>query len=156
MASTWTLDIAIAPEAALARVGAGINLRKKRAFGIFKLQNEYVGVVGHGEFEIWERQQRAVHAVGSVRARRGGSRIDVRFGIGRRTPVLIAVFFVLYATVALGFSRLDPEPAVSVGEVAVGAVGAAILAAIFGASAARQRADLQGFIERLFADVARI
>jgi hypothetical protein len=156
MASTWTLDIAIAPEAALALVNVAINRPKKRAFGIFKLQNEYVGVVGNAQFEIWERQKRAVHALGSISARRGGSRLEIRFGIGRRTPALIAVFFVLYATVALGFSRLEPEPAVSVSEVAVAAVGAAILAAIFAASAARQRADLEGFIQRLFADVPRI
>jgi hypothetical protein len=156
MTSDWSRDIAIAPEAALARITIAINRPKKRAFGIFKLQNEYVGVVGHAEFEIWERQKRAVHALGSIRGRRGGSRIEVRFGIGKRTLALVAVFFVLYAAVALGISRLDPEPAVTTAELVVAAVGAAILAAIFAASAAQQRADLQGFIERLFADVPRI
>jgi len=156
MASAWTLDIAIAPEAALARVNVAINRPKKRAFGIFKLQNEYVGVVGSGEFEIWERQKRAVHALGSVRGRRGGSRLDVRFGVGKRTPALIAVFFVIYAAVAIGISRLEPDPAITVAELAVAAVGAAILVAIFATSAARQRADLATFIDRLFADVPRI
>jgi len=156
MAHDWSLDVAIAPEAALARITAAINRPKKRAFGIFKIQNEYIGVVGSGEFEIWERQQRAVHALGSVRGRRGGSRLEVRYGVGRRTPALIVVFFVLYAAVALGISRLGPEPAVTAAELMVAAVGAAILAAIFAASAARQRADLQAFIERLFADVPRI
>jgi hypothetical protein len=151
----WSLDVAIAPEAALARITGAINRPKKRAFGIFKLQNEYVGVVGVGEFEIWERQQRAIHALGSIRARRGGSRLDVRFGIGRRTPVLIAVFFVLYATVALGIATLPPGPDATAAELAVAAVGAAILATMFAAAAARQRSELTAFIERLFADVPR-
>jgi hypothetical protein len=151
----WSTDTSLAPEAALARVNLAINRPRKRAFGVFKLQNEYVGVVGPQEFEIWERQKRAVHALGSVRAQRGGSRIDVRFGIGRRTPFLVGTFFVLYAAVALGISRLDPEPVVTAGEIAVALIGAAILAGIFAAGAARQRAELQAFIERLFADLPR-
>ena len=155
MSGQWSLDVAIAPEAALARISGAINRPKKRAFGIFKLQNEYVGVVGDSEFEIWERQQRAVHALGAIRARRGGSRLDIRFGIGKRTPVLIAAFFVLYAAVALGIATLDPEPGVTAAELAVAAVGAAILAAMFVAAAARQRSELTAFIERLFADVPR-
>lgn len=156
MVPDWALDVAIAPEGALARVTAAINRPKKRAFGIFKNQNEYVGVVGSDEFEIWERQQRAVHALGSIRGRHGGSRLEVRFGVGRRTPVLIVVFFVLYTAAALGISQLGPEPDLSAAEFAVAAAGAAMLAALFAVSASRQRADLQAFIERLFADLPRI
>lgn len=149
----WSRDLAIAPDAALARINLAINRPKKRAFGVFKLQNEYVGVVTTDAFEIWERQRRAVHAVGSVRGQRGGTRLEVRYGIGKRTPALIAVFFVLYVAVALGLSRLEPEPAISVSELVAALVGAASLAAIFAVSAGRQRADLQAFIDRLFADV---
>ena len=156
MAPDWTLDVGIAPEAALARVAAAINRPRKRAFGVFKNQNEYVGVVTTGEFEIWERQQRAVHALGSIRGRHGGSRLEVRFGVGRRTPVLIVVFFVLYTAAALGISRLSPDPDLSAGEFAVAVAGAVMLATIFALFAGRQRADLQAFIERLFADLPRI
>jgi hypothetical protein len=151
----WTQNFAIAPEAALARINLAINRPKKRAFGIFKLQDEYIGVVTTDAFEIWERQRRAVHALGSVRAHRGGTRIEVRYGIGKRTPLLLAVFFLLYGAVALGISRLEPEPAVTLPELAVAAVGAGIVAVIFAASASRQRAGLQAFIERLFAEVPR-
>ena len=155
MAPDWALDLTIAPDAALARVAAAINRPRRRAFGIFKNQSEYVGVVTTGEFEIWERQQRAVHALGSIRGRRGGSRLEVRFGVGRRTPVLIVVFFVLYTAAALGISRLSPDPDLSAGEFAVAVAGAVMLAALFAAFAGRQRAELQAFIEGLFADLPR-
>jgi hypothetical protein len=149
----WSRDLAIAPDAALARINLAINRPKKRAFGIFKLHDEFIGVVTTDAFEIWERQRRAVHALGSVRGQRGGARLEVRYGMGKRTPMLVAVFFVLYTAVAVGISRLEPEPAISAGEITVAFAGAAALAAIFVASAARQRANLQGFIQRLFDDV---
>ena len=153
MSSDWSIEVAIAPEAALARIALAINRPKKRAFGIFKLQNEYVGVVGDREFEIWERQKRAVHALGSVQARPGGARLDIRYVMGKRTPVLVAVFFVLYAAAAFGFSQLDPDPAITAAEIVVAFIGAAIMAGIFAAGAAQQRAELKAFIERLFADL---
>lgn len=153
MAPDWVLDLGIAPDAALMRITGAINRPKKRAFGIFKNENEYVGVVASGEFEIWERQQRAVHALGSISGRPGGSRLEVRFGVGRRTPVLIVLFFVLYTAAALGISQLGQDPTLSAAEFAVAAAGAAMLAALFAAAAIRQRADLRAFIEGTFADL---
>ena len=155
VSAAWSLEIPLPPDAALARITLAINRPKKRAFGIFKLQNEYVGVVGDREFEIWERQKRAVHALGSVHSRQGGARLAVRYVVGKRTPVLVAVFFVLYAAAAFGFSQLDPEPAITSAEIAVAFIGGAVLAGIFAAGAAQQRAELQAFIERLFADLPK-
>jgi hypothetical protein len=151
MEPDWTLDVRIAPERALARLSGAINRRKKRLFGLFKIENEYVGVVKDDRFEIWERNQRAVHAVGRVRARRNGSRIEVRFAIPPPTRVLIAVFFALYGLVATGLAiRSEALPA---DKVLVAFGGALSLMVIFTVSAMRQRANIRSFVERLFGDL---
>jgi hypothetical protein len=156
VAPDWSVDLGIAPEAAAARLSAAINKRKKRAFGVLKTENEYVGFVGDPEFEIWERQKRAIHAVGQIRGRRGGTHIDVSFVIPLRTRILIVVFFVLYALAALGIALQPPQADVSLAELAVAGVGAVVLAVIFGIAALGQRADLRAFIERTYAEVSRI
>ena len=73
-----------------------------------------------------------------------------------RTRVLIAVFFGLYAVVAIGIALRPPDAVVTVEELLVAIVGAAILAVIFSAAARRQRADLRAFLESVFTDVPRI
>ena len=150
------LEVAIAPAAALTRVSGAINRKRQRAFGIFKTQNEYLGHVGDGGFEIWERQQRAVHAFGSVVGQRGGTRIEVSFGLPMRTRALIAIFFGLYFVVAIGIALRPPETIVSIEELFVAIAGAAILAVIFIAAARRQRADLHTFVEQVFTDLPRL
>ena len=150
------LDLAIAPAAALTRVSSAINRKRQRAFGIFKTQNEYVGRVRDGDFEVWERQQRAVHAVGTVRDRRGGSHIEVRFLIPTRTRVLTAVFFALYAVVAVGLAFRSPQDTVTTEKALAAGGGALALIAIFAVAAVRQRHDLRGFVNGLFGDVPRI
>ena len=62
----FVLEVAIAPAAALTRISGLINRKRQRVLGILKTQNEYVGHVGDRGFEIWERQQRAVHAFGRL------------------------------------------------------------------------------------------
>ena len=152
MPPDWTLDVTIAPDAALARVSSAINLPRKRVFGVFKTQREFVGVVGDGEFEIWERGQRAVHGIGLVRGRHGGSRVELRFRIAPRTQAMIGLFFVLYVVVAVGIAQQPPEALVSAQEAAAIIIGAAVLTVIFATGAWRQRADLRVLIENLFAD----
>lgn len=156
MPHDWSLELAIAPDGAIQRIAAAINLPKKRAFGIFKTNDEYIGFVREDMFEIWERQGRAIHAFGHVRGRRGGSRIEVGLRLPERTKVLIAVFFALYVVVSAGIATQPPALDVSLEDVAIALVGAAVLVAIFAASAAQQRAHLRGFLERVFADVKRI
>jgi len=150
------LEVAIAPEGALARVSQAINRPKRRSLGIFKMENEFVGVVADGGFEIWERGQRAVHARAQVRARRGGTRIELRFLLPVYTRVLVVLFFVLYAAVAAGIALLPPDRSLSIDELLLTAAGASVLAAIFRIAARRQRADLRTFVESLFKDVPRI
>jgi hypothetical protein len=155
VAADWTVDVGIAPAGVLARVAAGINQRPRRALGFLKTQNEYVGVIGDDGFEIWERQQRAVHALGVIRARAGGCRIELRFILPARTRVLLVLFFVLYVVVAAGIALRDPEPVLSAAELVTAAAGAAALGLLFTVGATRQRADLRAFFERLFGDVPR-
>jgi hypothetical protein len=156
MTPTMSLDVAAAPQGALTRISAGINRKPKRLLGVLKVENEYIGYVRGDEFEIWERRQRAVHAVGTVRARPGGSRIEVRFVLPMRTRVLTAVFFVMYAAVSAGLALGSSNDAALVEKLLVAALGAVALSVIFGAAAIRQRSDLRGFVERLFGEVPRI
>ena len=150
------LEVAIAPDAALVRISRAINRRSKRVLGVLKTESEYVGVVSGSSFEIWERQQRAVHAVGRVTSRRGGSRIELRLVIPLRTRALILVFFALYGVVAVGIAVQPPDPDVSAGDLVIALLGAAALIGIFAVSARRQRAELRGFVDRLFSDLPRI
>jgi len=156
MAHDALFDLAIAPEGALQRIASAINRPKKRAFGVLKTENEYVGFVLDDGFEIWERSGRAIHARGSVRARRGGTRVEVHFAPPRFTQVLVGLFFVLYALAAAGIATQPPGTDVSAVEILIALAGAGVLAAIFAAGAARQRADLSGFLERTFSEVLRL
>jgi hypothetical protein len=152
----WSLDLAMAPEGATGRIAANINKRGKRAFGVLKTANEYVGVVRANEFEVWEKQTRAIHARGKILPRQRGSHLEVQFIVPRVTRVLLGVFFVLYVLVALGIATQPPDPSISPEEVAVAAGGAVVLIGIFLASARSQRADLRSLLERIFEDVAKI
>jgi hypothetical protein len=156
MPEDWSLDVAIAPSGAIAKIGSSINRPKKRAFGVLKTENEYVGFTRDDTFEIWERQGRAIHGIGTIRGRRGGSRVEVRLVLPRFTKLLIGLFFVLYVLVALGIATQSPGTDISVEEVAVAVGGGVVLAAIFRAGAARQRADLRRFLEQTFSEVPRL
>jgi hypothetical protein len=155
MTRDLSFDLATAPQGALTRISAGINRRPKRLLGVLKIDNEYVGYVHADRFEIWERRQRAVHAVGTVLARSGGSHIEVRFILPMRTRVLGVLFFALYAVVAVGLA-LRSEGAITTPEIFAAVGGAVVLGVIFVLAAARQRSDLKTFVERIFGDVPRI
>jgi hypothetical protein len=152
----FVLDIPIAPESALARLSASINRPRKRLLGVLKTENEYVGDVRDEVFEIWERRQRAVRLRGRVRARAGGTRIELRFVLPMRTRTLIVLFFGLYFVVAIGIATQPPETALSAEEMLIAVAGAVVLAVIFLAAAEWQRRDLRAFVEGLFTDVTRL
>ena len=156
MTPDLSLDVAVAPEAALARISSGINKRSKRLLGVLKVENEYIGYVLGDRFEVWERRQRAVHAVGNVRSRRGGTHVEVRFLVPARTRFLVGLFFVLYAFVVAGLAVRSPGDALTVQELVAALAGAIAVGVIFVAAAFKQGSDLRGFVERLFVDVARI
>jgi hypothetical protein len=156
MAPDWLLDVGVAPEAALARLEAAINERPKRAFGVLKTQNEFIGAIAQDRFEVWERRQRAVHAVGLARPKRGGTRIEANFVIPPLTRGLLVVFFVLYVVVVVGITSQPPDPGLSAQELVIAAMGAAVTAALFYGAARRQRADLAGFLETVFKEGRRL
>ena len=156
MPHDWSVDIAIAPEGALQKVAAAINRPKKRAFGVLKTENEFVGFIREDTFEIWERQGRAIHGRGVVRGRRGGSRVEVRLMVPRWTRVLVGLFFALYVLVAAGIATQPPRMEISADEIAIALAGAALLAAVFAAGAAQQRANLRRFLERTFSEAPRL
>jgi hypothetical protein len=153
MTPTWSCDLAIAPQGALERIATRINRRGRRAFGVLKTANEYVGYVGQRDFEIWERQKRAIHAKGHVAPVRGGARLEVEFVLPTRTRVLTVVFYALYALAALGIATQQPDSAVSLSEIAISLGGAMLVTGVFALGAKSQRTDLRAFLEGLFADV---
>ena len=57
---------------------------------------------------------------------------------------------------AAGIAMLPPEVDISAPEIAVAFAGAALLAAIFVAAAAKQRADLRRLLDGTFKDVPRL
>jgi hypothetical protein len=151
-----SFDLAIAPEGARQLVAAAINRPKKRAFGVLKTENEYVGFLRDDVFEIWERQGRAIHLLGTIRGRRGGSRVEIRLVLPRFRKILVGLFFALYVLVAAGIATQPPGVDISAPELAITLVGALLLAAIFAAGAAKQRADLRRFLDGTFKDVPRL
>ena len=155
MSADWSTNVAIAPDRALHRLAAAINQRPKRAFGVLKVQKEFVGAVAGDQFEIWERSQRAVHAVGRVQPHGGGTRIEMRFLFPAITKVLIVVFFALYAVAAAGFAASGPGATETPAAVIIGSGGAVVLVILFTSAARQQRAELRAFVERVFGDVSR-
>jgi hypothetical protein len=149
VASDLSLDVRIAPEGAAARMSSAINRPKRRAFGVFKMESEFVGVCADHGFEVWERQRRAVRAVGAFRSRKGGTRIEVRFVVPPRTRVLIALFFALYAVASLAM-LLRPDPPADVARVSAAVLGGLVVAIFFFAAARSQREDLRRFVERVY------
>ena len=156
MSSDWSLDVAIAPAGAMAQIASAINRPKKRAFGVLKTENEFIGFIRDDTFEIWERQKRAIHGRGTIHGLRGGSRIEMQLAPRGPTKALVVTFFALYALVAAGIATLPPRPDIGIEEVAIALGGAVLLAVIFGAGAAQQRADLQRFLEQTFTEVPRL
>ena len=150
MAPDWLVDVGVAPEAALARLEAALNQRPRRAFGVLKTQNEFIGAIAQDRFEVWERRQRAVHAVGIARRRRGGTRIEANFVIPPLTRGLLVAFVVLYVVVVAGIVSQPPDSALSAEELVIAASGALVTGALFYGAARRQRADLAGFLETAF------
>ena len=147
----WSTDLDVAPEASLARLRAAINLPRKRLFGLLKTRPEFLGWVDGSEFEIWERQDRAVHAFGEIRPRRGGGTVRLRFALPLRTKILVALFFVLYGAAGLEVgNRGEVWP--SAATVLLVAVGALVIAAIFTIAARHQRDQLRAFVERVLTE----
>ena len=141
----WTIEVALAPAAAIDRIASSINLPRKRLFGVVKTRAEYVGVIDGESFEVWVRRDRAVHAFGEARAARGGTRVDATFRLSPVSRGALVVFFPLYLLGAAGLATLDGP--VSTIDVLVAAGGLATMIVFFVDADRRQRRALRQFLD---------
>jgi hypothetical protein len=146
----YVRDVAIAPETLASRLRAAINVRPKRALGVLKVHSEWVGIVAGTEFAVWERQQHATRATGKIRARRGGSRVQARIEVTRRTRILLAVFFALFVVGSLGMLSLEEGLGTGPTGLSVAAFGGFVMVTLFWSTSLRQRAALKAFLNEVF------
>ena len=146
----YVREVAIAPEALVGRLQAAIAARPRRALGVLKVHAEWMGVVAGKEFTVWERQQHATVATGTIRGRRGGSRIEAHIRLRRRTWVLMCVFFVLFVAASIGLLSRQEGLGMSPGGFTVAALGAFVTLTLFWSGSLRQRAALKAFRNEVF------
>ena len=92
-----------------------------------------------------------MHAVGRVRAVRGGSRLEARFVVTPRTRLLLMLFFPLYVLAAFGIAAQGVH-GISLTSLGAAIVGALVLAAIFALAARTQRDQLRQFLDKMFVE----
>ena len=144
------MEVPLAPEALASRLRGRLNQRPKRALGILKVSSEWIGVVHGNEFAVWERRQHAMRAQGRIRGVRGGSRVEARIALTRRSAVMMAVFFVLFFAGAVGILSQPEGLGISPATLVI-----AVLAGIgtllgFWIGSLRQRAALRAFLADVF------
>lgn len=146
----YVRDVAVAPEALVGRLRAALDVHPKRALGVLKVHAEWAGAVSAKGFTVWEKQQHATVATGTIRGRRGGSRVEAHIGLRRRSWVLIIVFFVLF--VAASFGLLSRQEGMGMGPsgFSVAALGGLVTLSLFWSGALRQRAALKRFLNEVF------
>ena len=146
----YVRDVAVAPEALVGRLQAAIVVRPRRALGVLKVHAEWTGLVAGKEFTVWEKQQHATVATGSIRGRRGGSRVEAHIRLRRRTWVLMIVFFVLFVLASIGL--LSRQEGLGMGPTGftVAALGAFVTLTLFWSGSLRQRAALKAFLNEVF------
>ncbi|MGH2376917.1 MAG: hypothetical protein ACRDGT_00385 [Candidatus Limnocylindria bacterium] len=152
IAEDLVIEVPVAPEALASRLRSRLNQRPKRALGILKVSDEWIGVVHGNEFAVWERRQHAMRAQGRIRAVRGGSRVEARISLTRRSAVLMVVFFALFAVGAVGI--LSRPEGLGISPATLVLVGLAVLGTllVFWVGSLRQRAALRAFLADVFRD----
>jgi hypothetical protein len=144
------LEVPVAPEALASRLRARLAQRPKRAFGLLKVSDHWIGFVQGNEFAVWERQKHAIRAEGRIRGVRGGSRVEVRIALTRRSTVLIVVFFALFAVAAVGVLSSPEGLGISPGTLTLAVVAGLATLAVFWAGSLQQRAALRRFLADVF------
>ena len=145
------LDLDIAPKDARQRLVAAINRKPRRMLGVLKVENEFVGVVESGEFEIWERRQHAVHVHGRIDRSPVGSRIGASFSLTPRARILLVIFFALYVLLGAGIISRVPDATSPIPPWIALMAGGLALAGLFLVGARRQRHALERFVTATFA-----
>lgn len=146
------LDVPVAPEALASRLRGRINQRPKRAFGVLKVSDEWIGVVQGTTFAVWERRQHAMRAQGRIRGQRGGSRIEARIALTRRSAVLMIVFFALFGVAALAILSRPEGLGISPATIVLAFVAGLATLVVFWIGSLRQRAALRRFLTSVFAE----
>lgn len=147
----YVIDVLAAPEALSERLRAAINTRPRRVLGVFKVRSEWIGAVAGNEFVVWEKQGHATRASGRIRGRRGGSRVEARISVTRRTRVLGVIFFALFAVAAGGLLAREEGLGGDPAGVVVAVAGGVATLVFFWSAALRQRAALRRFLSDVFA-----
>lgn len=143
----YAREVAAAPEAVEATLRGAINRPARRALGVLKVSDEWVGAVAAKEFVVWERRGHATRAHGRIRGRRGGTRVEVEIAVTRRTYVLTVILFALFAVASWGLLAREEGMGFTPGGIAVAVAGGLVTLAFFWTSSLRQAAALRRFLD---------
>jgi hypothetical protein len=147
---SYVREIDTAPEALTNRLRTRLNEQPRRLFGVVKTRPEFVGLVAANEFVVWERRQFATRAVGKVRGRRGGSRVEARIALTRRARFLSIAFFVLFLVVSIGMLVREDGLGLGPAGLSVLGIGIALAVGLFYSNTLGQRAALRRFLDAVF------
>jgi hypothetical protein len=146
IAEDLVIEVPVAPEAVASRLQSRLNQRPKRAFGVLKISDEWIGVVHGDRFAVWERRQHAMRAEGRIRRVRGGSRVEARIALTRRSAVMMVVFFVLFALGAVGILSQPQGLGISPATLVLAVLAGFGTLLVFWVGSLRQRAALHAFL----------
>lgn len=150
IAEDLVMDVPIAPEALANRLRARLNQRPKRVLGVLKVSDEWIGVVHGNQFAVWERRQHAMRAEGRIRGVRGGSRVEARIALTRRSSLMMVIFFVLFAVGAVGILSQPEGLGISPATLVLAVLAGFGTLLVFYVGSLRQRAALRAFLADAF------
>jgi hypothetical protein len=101
---------------------------------------------------VWERRQHATRAEGRIRRVRGGSRVEARIALTRRSAVMMVVFFVLFAVGAVGILSQPQGLGISPATLVLAVLAGFGTLLVFWVGSLRQRAALRAFLGDVFRD----
>jgi hypothetical protein len=151
----YVRDVPVAPEALASRLRSAVNVQPKRLLGVLKVHAEWIGIVAGMEFVVWEKRQHATRAVGRIRPRRGGSRVEARIAVTRRTWVLMGVFFALFVVASIGLLSRQDGLGLGPTGLTVAALGGFVMLTLFWSASLRQRAALKAFLNEVLGAAER-
>lgn len=150
IAEDLVIEAPLAPEALASRLRGRLDQKPKRAFGVLKVTDEWIGSVNGNEFTVWERRQHAMRARGRIRGVRGGSRVEARIALERRSAVMLTLFLALFAVGAIGILTQPRGLGVSPATLALAVIAGLATLLVFWIASLRQRAALRRFLADVF------
>lgn len=138
------------PETLTGRLRARLNQRPKRVLGVLKVSDEWIGVVHGNQFAVWERRQHAMRAQGRIRGVRGGSRVEARIALTRRSALMLVLFFLLFTVGAVGVLSQPEGLGISPASLFIALLAGFGTLLVFWIGSLRQRAALRSFMTEVF------